>query len=546
MNVRTAEALPIVEATWKAVVYAEAEDPDWARRLTQEEAELAARYAFVELNGYPHWIAALVDAHASTVERVVGSQVDFDLKEDLGQEQWHSMSLQSLRYGPLQLARLLAPRLVHWLKRPGEQLMQNRHTTVNESKLDHVVSVLMAGGDDPTLKFLEKLALEQVRPSEYGSFLLFWLPVLCAVNPERGMAELLTILDGLPVEKDGVAVQAIGSLFHDRRSKGVVEWRTELTVEMLLKSTIAIHRHVRSEDDNRHEEVYSPNYRDAAEDGRRYVFDALMQAEGAEALRAKLSLSQNPLFAHLRDRIAAIAQELVATALDSQVAEVSELAALFAGKDLPPKTGTDMAQLLVDRLDDLQDLMLRDAGPRAAWAVVNDENTLRPAIARELEIAARSAYTVDQEAVTADGKETDIRLRSISGQQATIELKIGEKSRSAKVLRDTVEKQLVLKYMASKSARTGCLLVTVAKPNRHWLHPDTNTHIDRFELQALLDAAAQAAQEKLGGDARVLARVLDLTPRLMTEVEAAGKAPAAKRRSGKPARKTTTSARRTK
>ena len=143
------------------------------------------------------------------------------------------------------------------------------------------------------------------------------------------------------------------------------------------------------------------------------------------------------------------------------------------------------------------------------------------AIARELEVAARSAYTVDQEAVTVDGKETDIRLRSVSGHQATIELKVGEKSRSAKVLRNNVEDQLVKKYMAHTMARTGCLLVTVSDPKRYWLHPETNSRIDRFQLQELLDAAAQASQQRLGGDARVMARVLDLTPRLATEAEAA-------------------------
>ena len=68
-----------------------------------------------------------------------------------------------------------------------------------------------------------------------------------------------------------------------------------------------------------------------------------------------------------------------------------------------------MAQLLVDRLDDLQELMLRDTGPRAAWAMVDDENTCRLAIAHVLEVASRGAYTVDQEAVSADGEQTDIR-----------------------------------------------------------------------------------------------------------------------------------------
>lgn len=185
--------------------------------------------------------------------------------------------------------------------------------------------------------------------------------------------------------------------------------------------------------------------------------------------------------------------------------------------ELSPKTTTDMAQLLVDRLDDLQELLLKDTGPRAGWASIDDENTLRPLIARELEVASREAYTVDQEAVTADGKETDIRLRALSGYQATIELKVGEKGRSARELCDTIDNQLVKKYMAHRDARTGCLLVSVSNPGRYWHHPDTGERIDRFVLQALLQKKADEAQQRLGGEARILARVLDLVPRLSKE-----------------------------
>ena len=183
-----------------------------------------------------------------------------------------------------------------------------------------------------------------------------------------------------------------------------------------------------------------------------------------------------------------------------------------------------MAQLLVDRLDDLQELMLRDTSPRAGLASIEDENTLRPMIAHELEVASREAYTVDQEAITADGKETDIRLRAVSGYQATIELKIGEKGRSARDLCNTIDDQLVKKYMAHREAQIGCLLVSVADPGRSWQHPDTGERIDRFGLQTLLQAKADEAQRRLGGEARVLARVLDLVPRLSTEKQAAGAA----------------------
>lgn len=525
-------------------IYAEAEEAAWAARLSTDEAELAARYSLLELNGLPNWLIALAEAHAIQVDRVIGDELNDELAEPPGKERWHSMLLQGLRHGPSQLAQLLQPRLIAWLSGPGEELMQLPHSEFGESKLDQVVRVLITHGDQSIRRALEDLAGKQVEAAGDGPFLFFWLPVLCGLNPARGIAVLLKVLDGLPVEQDGVAVRAIGSLFNERRTDGSTNWSSTLTADSLLELTLAIYRHVRAEDDLVHDNGYSPGSRDHAEDARRYVFDALMQASGPEAMRAKLALAAHKMFGHLRDRIAALAQERLAAEVDSSFAEMTELAGLFEGKELPPKTGTDMAQLLVDRLDDLQELMLRDTGPRAAWAMVSDENTLRPAIARELEVAARGAYTVDQEAVTVDGKETDIRLRSVSGYQATIELKVGEKSRSGRELRDTVEDQLVKKYMAHKMAKAGCLLVTVSNPNKCWQHPETKSRIDRFQLQELLDDAAQAAQQRLGGDARVMARVLDLTPRLVTEAEAAVKpAPPAKHPSARRKRATTSKAR---
>jgi hypothetical protein len=82
-------------------------------------------------------------------------------------------------------------------------------------------------------------------------------------------------------------------------------------------------------------------------------------------MRTKLALAAHPLFARLQDRIAMLAQERLAAELDTGIIDVSELVEIFAGKELAPKTGTDMAQLLIDRLDDLQELMLHDTGPRA-------------------------------------------------------------------------------------------------------------------------------------------------------------------------------------
>lgn len=505
-------------------IYAEAEDPLWAIKLKRNEAELAARYAMLELSGLPSWLGSLAKAYPTEVESIVGAELFDELLDAGGDSSWHSMVLQSLRNSRQEVAQLFLPRLVGWLAWSGVALMQLPHSQSNEKKLSQLVDVLLAHAGPEVKGTLGELAAAQVQAASTGPYLLFWLPVLFSLAPLRGVESMLPVLAALPVEPDGPAVHIIGSLFNSRIGTGSTEWASKLAPAQLLRLTLEFYRHVRMEDDLVHDTVYSPGARDAAESGRRHIFDALMKAGGPEALSAKLALAADPLFERLRDRIAAVAQERLATEIDSSAWMPTEVAKLLARKELLPKTTTDMAQLLVDRLGDLQELLLKDTGPRAGWASINDENTLRPMIARELEVASREAYTVDQEAITADGKETDIRLRAVSGYQATIELKIGEKGRSARELCDTIDDQLVKKYMAHRDARTGCLLVSVADPGRYWLHPETGKRIDRFGLQTLLQAKADEAQRRLGGEARVLARVLDLVPRLPTEKQEAGAA----------------------
>lgn len=505
-------------------IYAEAEEVGWAKKLNAEEAELAVRYALLELNGLPEWLSALADAHAAVVERVVGAELEDELAGSGESTSWHSMLLQGLRYGHRTIGQLMLPRLLSWLMGPGRLLMQQPHRQADESKIDQVISALLTHGDQSLRQWLRELATGQASAAGHGRYLFFWLPVLFRLSPVRGAGLLLPMLEMLPVERRGIAVQAIGSLFASHRVEGSTDWNKEIPACMLLSMTRAFYRHVTPDTDYKHDGVYSPDFRDNAEDGRSYAYNALIKAQGPEAFNAKLALAEDPMFAYAKDRIVAMARERLAEETDVSIATMDELAGLFIGRELAPKSGTDMAHVLSDRLDDLQELMLRDTGPRAAWAMVADENSLRPAIAHELEIMANGAYTVDQEAVTADGKETDIRFRALSTYQATIELKIGEKSRSGRELRNTIEDQLVKKYMAHSKARTGCLIVTVADPKKRWQHPDTGAMLDWQQLQLLLNEAAQLAQQRLGGDARVMARVLNLTPRLGTEASSALKA----------------------
>lgn len=240
-------------------------------------------------------------------------------------------------------------------------------------------------------------------------------------------------------------------------------------------------------------------------------------AQGTRAIRpsmrpvaAWLALSRDSIF----DEIVAIEEA------DGVALTEGEFAVLDAYGETPPSTRDAMFSLMRDRLDDIDDLLLQDVSPREAWAAITEERVMRRELTRELRNLANHVYTVDQEAATADEKETDIRLRATtSGQQGTTELKIGEKQRSAADLKATLKEQLLTKYMAADECRSGCLLITVAS-ERHWNHPDTNEPLDLDRLIAFLNDEARRLMKDLGGAAKLMAKGLDLCPRLLTEKKA--------------------------
>ena len=228
-------------------------------------------------------------------------------------------------------------------------------------------------------------------------------------------------------------------------------------------------------------------------------------------------MANAPLFGDFRDRALALALEKAAEELDNEKLSELDWVNLYSRHEAAPKTRDAMFEVLVDRLDDIDNLLLQDDSPRETWALISEERIMRREIARQLRVTANGAYKVDQESVTADEKETNVRLRSTaSSQQAVIELKLGEKDRSGRDLRETLRDQLVAKYMASENCRSGCLLITVAK-DRKWQHPESNVMLDLVGSEEMLCDEARKIESEMGYSLRLTAKILDLRPRLKTE-----------------------------
>lgn len=338
------------------------------------------------------------------------------------------------------------------------------------------------------------------------------MPILMRLNPSIGVDVLERALHGSEPAQRGPGVEWIGALFNERHGGTQIDLsRPSFEPALLLRLVRLAYRHVCPSDDVKHEGAYRPGLREHAESGRNALLSALLKAKGQKAWAAKLEMANDPLLAHFRDRVLQLMREKAAEEADTATLAETDVATLDAKRDISPITRDDMFALLLDRLDDLEELLLSDFSPREAWAGLQEEKLMRREIARVFSDKANHAYVVAQEEVTADEKETDIRLHATtSNQQAVIELKIGDK-RPGRDLRDTIRNQLVRKYMAADERGSGCLLVTVSK-DRHWVDPDTGASLDVTGLTGMLQREVEKVSVEMGGLLRITARVLDLRP----------------------------------
>lgn len=495
-----------------AALYAEAEDPSWATKLTKEEAKLAVRFASIQLNGLPNWMESLIDVHPDAVDAILGNELSWELKREPRAHD-HSMLLQNISYAPESVAKLFLPRLREWLDEEGNA----GDSCEGTERLRQVIGVMLKHGDEDTRAHVLAVARERLQDELPEEVAFVWLPTLMRVDPELGVSVLEDRIRTVEPGALSEAVKWFSVLFGERHN--AINLKTPaFTPQLLLRLLRLAYHHVRLGDDVEHVGAYSPDTRDHAEHARNGILNALFEAKGEEGWAAKMKMANDPLCAQFKDRLLAVAEEHWAQEIDSVALDEKQAVALDKTWEAPASTNEAMFALMNDRLADLNDLLLSDMSPREAWAGITNEKVMRRAIARELSREANGLYMVDQEAVTGDEKETDIRLRSVlSEHEAVIELKLGDsRSRSAHELRDTIYNQLVNKYLAAENRRSGCLLVTLAK-DRKWKHPDNGTLIGPEELKSILLQEAKRVEGEMGGMVALSVHLLDLRPRLPVE-----------------------------
>ena len=459
---------------------------------------------------------SLVDVHPDAVDAILGNELSWELKRDPRHTRPFDAIAGHLVTRLSRFAKLFLPRLREWLDGDSDVVDGAGDLSGATKRLRQVIGVMLKHGDADTRAYVLAVARERLQDELPEELALVWLPTLMRVDPELGVSALEDRIRTVEPGAHSEAVKWFSVLFGDRHN--AINLKTPaFTPQLLLRLLRLAYSHVRPIDDVEHEGIYSPDTRDHAERARNEIVNVLLEAKGEEGWAAKMEMANDPLCAHFKDRILAVSEEHWAQEIDSVALDQAQVVTLEKTGEAPASTNEAMFDLMNDRLADLDDLLLSDMSPRDAWAEITDEKIIRREIARELNHAANGLYKVDQEAVTADEKETDIRLRSVSSEhEAVIELKLGD-SRSARELRDTIHNQLVNKYLAAENRRSGCLLVTLAKKDPKWKHPDNGTLIGPEELKSILRQEAKRVEEEMGGMVALSVHLLDLRPRLPIE-----------------------------
>ncbi|SFN31166.1 NACHT domain-containing protein [Dokdonella immobilis] len=493
-------------------IYAEAEDPNWAGKLMHDEAVLAVRFAPYEWDHLPEWMDSLSIAHPDAVVQVLGSEVLWELHHEVA-ESGFSRLLQCIEFGPPGPAALLIKQLMGWLMRSGDRQGEESNAKGVADRLTQVVGIIMKFGDEAARSELLDVTKDRLQSAPSLAVRRVWIPTALRLSPEAGVKALEDELAKIGPDERGVAVDLLARLFCDQRN--AIELNDDcFPPQLLLRLLRLSFMHIRVEDAVERREEDFPNNAGRVQS---IIIEALFARKGDEGWAAKMEMANDPLCEHFRDRIVAVAQETWAQEFDSDALDDEQVATLEDSLEAPPSTNEAMYAMLMDRLAQLDDRLLRDDSPRELWSRIPEEKLMRREIARQLKGVANGMYLVDQEAVTADEKETDIRLRSVTGgYEGVVELKIGEKDRSAKELVGAIEDQLVMKYLGPEKRRSGVLLITLAK-ERTWVHPTEGRKIDVRELMCLLREEAQRVRLKFNDTIQVAVHLLDLRPRAPVE-----------------------------
>jgi hypothetical protein len=428
-------------------------DPSWAVKLSQEEATLAARYATEELNGFPEWLEDLLTHWPNVVVEVFFREIEWEFNSTQAEVPHHVLAVVTRESGSL------CNRFVHivW------QLLK-AYEPYHLRTLDNALTVLLSLEDIDRKAFAE-LAGERFQIAEDEDRKLTWLVALLFVEADTGVEALRTWIEesSSQPEQDRRMLAFCNAMMEHHSLRFGSFQRDFARIEILGDLLNLVYSHIRPEEDNNHEGVYSPDDRDNAETTRNFLVQCLVNTPGRASyeMLKRLAVSIPSLPERLQERFQQLAQDRAAKDADLTLWLPNDVAQFARTYTIPPRAAKDLFQLVLNRLDDLRhDLEGGDANEARLLASIKEEALVQNWFAARLRSAAHGFYSVSREEEVADFKKPDIRVHSPSiDSPVSIEIKVAD-NWSYSELCERLENQLITQYHRDRHSRFGVYLLT--------------------------------------------------------------------------------------
>ncbi len=424
--------------------------------LSDIQAEHALRYALFEYNGFPNWLAQLANTHPFIVRQVMAQALAAEF------DGYSGMALQNLSYADASLQRLLASTL--------EGLLRDREPK-NLQSLRYVHSILASAERASGIVEIAKARVPTLlndRPRQ-----MEWITSWFQADPN----DALDFIDGLnPKESHSVIAELASQLGAHRLLPKRSSARDAFLKPSVLKHLIPLV----------FQQVPAATVADFDPAGgavavgrpdarffRESILQQLASMPGDEPYRTLVEIADTPGLEGERTKLLEAAERQASN--DCEPTFKPEEVYRWERDCLEePKTSDDLFRGALRRLEVLKrDVEHGDFSERGLFHAKIDETLLQKYVANRLKIAARGQYSVHREEEVDLKNRTDIRMWHPKELVTTIEVKCANKW-TYHQLRDSLEGQVVGKYLRDQNSRHGVLLLGNMGGKDFWIGPDGN------------------------------------------------------------------------
>jgi hypothetical protein len=449
----------------------------WAEQLSSEDADRAAIYGTLEINGLPLWFANLADAKPDEVRDALAREALAEISDPEPRTRYEV--LDDISRAGAAVAKLIAPALFVALKQRDD---------IPTAALTPMLSTMVEGLSAERPEFLS-LVIERFQSTDI-SLAALYLAAAFGIDADRAAEVLAERLEALDTRAQTELVQDLlpdlfGTGFGRPADRGVPLGFA--TLECLVRIAF---RTIRHEEDRRRPsgQVVSPDARDNAEHARDAAFKQLIDTPGRATFAALQRLTDDPNCPIDRTYLRECAVERAHLDAENAPWLPGEAAEFEAAAEAAPSTAKDLQQTALRRFDDMQhDLRHGDFAQGATLKGLDGETAVQNWVAERLRLKQGRAYSVEREPHVVEEKEPDVRLRAkATDASVATEIKIAERW-TIRQLEAALVEQLCGRYLRARDARHGALLLVHqhARPEG-WRDPNTGAFMSFDEVVAHL------------------------------------------------------------